>query len=167
MSARKSILIQTEKAIQAYLVSAKVDTNLEICTIYVGHSAKATIQITPPDIILAASDVAPFGVEANIYELKLKAIIETQVDDEPTDDDEDTHHDRVAVLRDLLENFDALFAAVNHPASPANDPRSVTNFTLSCLNFEDEMQTQADRRLITMLTYYVAASPVDEVGVEA
>lgn len=167
---RKSILNQTEIAMQAYIRSVQGVSALAPVNVYAAQQLTLIqppqpgqpvtfANITPPNLIFRASSPTQFVPDVLIYELRLEATLETQVDDEMDVAGQDIHHARVEALRDALENFETVYLAVNKPTGA--DTRVVKNFTLSSIVFEEEDQANEDRRFTTTLNYYVLAAPAD------
>jgi hypothetical protein len=73
----------------------------------------------------------------------------------------DVHRERIDALRDKIEDVSVLQSQVNPPAS-GTDNRTVQDFTLSCLVYNNDGETKTeDRKLVTDWTYCVTASPSD------
>lgn len=160
---RLPILSTTERAFAGYVNTYKSGV-LSLVTAYAGQIADPASTITPPDIIFEASASEQMGYDSGIYEMKLSACVETQMDESPTTIATDLHGQRVGALRDMLEDFSLIFGRINHPLT-GTDSRTVKTFTLSAIVYEDESQRQEDRRMITDIDYYVCASAVNETPV--
>ena len=157
---RKSVTSQTEKALVAYIKASQSGTVLQPCQVYAGGLVDVPSTLTPPWVIFTASSPEQMGYDSGIYELRLSMCLATQVDDEMEVAGQDVHRERLEALRDMVENFALVSAAVNPPAS-GPDTRTVTNFTLSALTYIDDETKDEERKLVTETTYYVCASPSD------
>ena len=162
---RLSITSQTEKAFAAYF-NAKKSGVLATVNGYEGQSGIPGEEVKLPSAIFIASEPSQVTYDVQIFEIKLTVKIETSLDTSPTNIQGDMHHKRVSAMRDMIENFQVLYAAVNHPLPPATDTRAVRDYTLSCCYYEGEGQGEEDRRIITDLNYNVVASAIDEMPIE-
>ena len=160
---RKDVKSQTEKAFVAYMEANQASTVLSTCNVYAGGLMAPVPVKTPPYVCFTAASPEQFGYDSGIYELTLRVCIATQVDDEMqiSEANMDVHRERIEALRDMIEDVPLLQSQVNAPAS-GTDTRTVQDFTLSCLvyNNDDETKTE-DRKLVTDWTYCVTASPSD------
>jgi hypothetical protein len=157
---RKSVTSQSEKACVAYVQGNQTGTVLAPCTPYATGLVDVPSTITPPYITFTALAPEQMGFDSGIYELKLVACLATQVDDEMDTVRQDLHRERLELLRDMMEDVQAIQAFVNPPAS-GPDTRTVQDFTLSAIVYEDDQTKMSGRKLETDITYYVCASPSD------
>ena len=157
---RKSITSQTEKALVSYLQSIQSTNSLAPVTVYAGGLFDVPASIEPPWLILTAQNPEQLNPDCGIYELSLMVCLATQVDDEMQVVGQDIHRARLEDLRDLLEDVTTLKEFTNAPYFE-QDTRTVQNFTLSGLVYEQELTKMEDRKLVTDLTYYVVAAPSD------
>jgi hypothetical protein len=148
---RPSILHKAEAAFVTALRSRQAIGPLAACHLYEGQSVDITSTVQLPAVTVTASAPVELVFEGGIFDLKLEIRIETQIDAEPTTPADDIHHLRVEALRDFLEDFDALTAALG--LAP---PR----LSLSSLKLESpgEQQSQEDRTLVSVIPYAIEAS---------
>lgn len=117
--------------------------------------------IALPDIIFQGGKPVQIGYDSGVYGLPLSVWIETQVDNEQLPNaPADTHHLRVAALRDCLEDWTQISTYINAPAS-GMDTRTVKSYTLSSILFMDELEELKDRRFVTTIMYDIEACPQD------
>jgi hypothetical protein len=138
---RKSVAHQAELGFQSYLTGNSVGTVLQPCTGYV---------------VFTGSKPKQLGYDSGLYELTLTARLETQIDDDMSTPDVDVHAARMEALRDLLEDFDAVFQWMNFGTTSSPVPC----FGVSALMFNDdgERLMNEDRRLIAEFDYYLCAT---------
>ncbi len=170
---RKPATTQTEKAFAAYVYAGKTGI-LAPVSVHAGQSglfdgtafrliqdaSGSPVVVTPPVVILVADQMKQMGLDSGLYEGRLRAIVETQADDEQAA--EDLHSARVEAVRDWLEDFTTVAAAMNQPAT-GPDTRVVKDFTVSALVYQDERPYVKERSLYTELSYYVFVCPQDPV----
>lgn len=171
---RKSPTSQTEKSFTAYVQGNQADTALETVNVYAGGLAgpanttvadPSTLQpqpnsppvVTPPSLVFTASNPEQLSYDAGIYELKLNACLSTEIFDEQVTDAEDTHRERLEVLRDMLEDGVLLQTYVNAPTG--TDTRLVKDFHLSAIAYEDESTMVSENKIVTDISYYIAMAP--------
>jgi hypothetical protein len=164
---RKSVAHQAELGFQSYLTGNSVGTVLQPCTGYAAHQVIANpldglgnpagfATLTPPFVVFTGSKPKQLGYDSGLYELTLTARLETQIDDDMSTPDVDVHAARMEALRDLLEDFDAVFQWMNFGTTSSPVPC----FGVSALMFNDdgERLMNEDRRLIAEFDYYLCAT---------
>jgi len=157
---RKSVDSQTEKACVAYIEGNQSDTVLSPCKAYAGGLVDVPSILTPPYILFTASAPEQIGFNSGIYELTLTAKLVTQVDDEMDTIGQDLHRERLEALRDMMEDVQLIQSFVNPPAS-GPDTRTVQDYTLSAIVYEDDSTKMSGRKLETEISYYICACPAD------
>ena len=159
---RKSIAHQSELGFQGFFSSHIEGTVLQPCTGYAAHQVVANPLdalsnpmgfefLTPPLVVFTGSSAQQVGFDSGMYELTLTARLETQIDDDMSTPGDDIHGQRMEALRDLLENFNTVFAWFQ-----SSSPLSC--FGVTGLVFTSERLMQQDRRLIAEFDYYLAAT---------
>lgn len=156
---------QTESAFVGPVKAGIAGTVAGQLNVYCAHEVYVNQVLTTPYVILKASNPQQFGYDSGIYEHDLEVAILTQADDELTAATlNDIHHQRVEIIRDIMENFTALRLALNAPAAPNPDKRTVTGgYTFSAIKYTGETQEFEERKMATLLKYYVCAAPYDNI----